>query len=79
MDDKEFAKIVKRISKMAKQKVKDAAATIERVEDSQPSSPKFTIIGNPENILQPIEFATGKFYASEAQARFLRQLSNDHS
>jgi hypothetical protein len=85
MDDKEFAKIVKRISKMAKQKVKDAhaAAASEScalgcTDDSQPSSPKFTIIGNPEN-LQPIEFATGHFLGSAAQAKFLQQLSNNHS
>ena len=77
MDDKEFSKIVKRISKMAKQKVKDAAAAADSCTDEEkPMSPKLTIIGNPDNLCEdPIEFAGGKFVGSAAQAKFMAQLS----
>ena len=75
MDDKEFSKIVKRISKMAKQKVRDAAAA-ESYNNVENTSPKLTIIGNPDNLCEePIEFAGGMFVGSAAQAKFMAQLS----
>jgi hypothetical protein len=79
MDDKEFAKIVQRISKLAKQKVKDAAAS-KHNDEATPDSPKFTIIGNPENLCadEPTEKALGgKFCGSAAQAKFLQKISKE--
>ena len=70
MDDKEFAKVVRRISNLAAKKVRDSNIVSQSSEETC-TSPQVTIVGNPDNYKE----TAGECCGSTAQAKFMQELA----